>query len=237
MTTAASADAFLVIPVKPAVGAKQRLASELPSEARQLVSRALAARMIRCAVEGWDASRAVVVCDDADTAALCARRGLATLRDDGGGQSQAVRVGQRWCLERGARTLVTVAADLPLIDPADLRQLQQLALALPPNSLRVIPDRGGSGSNGLLFNPASSDPFEFGPDSLRLHRLAAERLGLTFAVLELPHLAWDVDRPEDLITTHPELDQTAHPVIAWAEEVAALRRHNSALEEQAEHGS
>ncbi|HUY23701.1 MAG TPA: hypothetical protein VMV09_00150, partial [Candidatus Saccharimonadales bacterium] len=98
MTTAASSDPFLVIPVKPAIGAKQRLASELPSEARQLVSRALAARIIRCAVEAWDASRAVVVCDDPDTAALCASRGLATVPDDGGGQSHAVRVGQRWCL-------------------------------------------------------------------------------------------------------------------------------------------
>jgi 2-phospho-L-lactate/phosphoenolpyruvate guanylyltransferase len=233
--TVASADAFLVIPVKPAIGAKQRLASKLPSEARQLVSRALAARMIRCAAEAWDPSLAVVVCDDADTAALCARRGLATLRDDGGGQSHAVRVGQTWCLERGARTLVTVAADLPLVDPADLRHLQQLAAELLPNSLTVIPDRGGSGSNGLLLNPASSDPFAFGPDSVRLHRLAAERLGLSFAVLELPHLAWDVDRPEDLVPIYPELEQTAHPVVAWAEEVAALRRHNSALEEQPNH--
>jgi len=237
VTTAASSDPFLVIPVKPAIGAKQRLASELPSEARQLVSRALAARIIRCAVEAWDASRAVVVCDDPDTAALCASRGLATVPDDGGGQSHAVRVGQRWCLDRGARTLVTVAADLPLVDRADLRQLRQLAAALPANSLRVIPDREGSGSNGLLLNPASSDPFAFGPDSLRLHRLAAERLGLSFAVLDLPHLAWDVDRPVDLVSVHPELDQTAHPVIAWAEEVAALRRHNSGLEEQPRHGS
>ncbi len=233
----ASAEVYLVIPVKPPVGAKQRLASELPSEARQLVSRALAARMIRCAAEGWDPSLAVVVCDDADTAALCARRGLATLQDDGGGQSRAVRVGQRWCLERGARTLVTIAADLPLVDPADLGQLQQLALALPPNSLRVIPDRGGSGSNGLLLNPASSDPFAFGPDSLRLHRLAAERLGLSFAVLELPHLAWDVDRPDDLVAPHREPDQTAHPVVAWAEEVVALGRDNPTLGKHRDHGS
>jgi 2-phospho-L-lactate guanylyltransferase (CobY/MobA/RfbA family) len=88
-----------------------------------------------------------------------------------------------------------------------------------------------------LLNPASSDPFAFGPDSLRLHRLAAERLGLSFAVLELTHLAWDVDRPEDLVPMHPELDHTAHPVIAWAEEVAALRRRNPALEEQPNLGS
>jgi 2-phospho-L-lactate guanylyltransferase len=239
MTTAATegAGAFLVIPVKPAIGAKQRLASQLPNEARQLVSRALVARMLRCAIEGWDPSRVVVVSDDPDTTELCARGGLATLADDGGGQSHAVRVGQKWCLERGARTLATVAADLPLAEPADLRRLQQLAAALPTNSLRVIPDRGGSGSNGLLVNPASCEPFSFGPDSLRLHREAAGRLGLSFAVLQLPHLAWDVDRPEDLVSPHPALDGAAHPIVAWAEQVAALRRHTSPREEHPDGGS
>jgi 2-phospho-L-lactate guanylyltransferase len=229
--------AFLVIPVKPAVGAKQRLASELPSEARQLVSRALAARMIRCAAEGWDPSQVVVVSDDADTVQLCTRIGLATLLDDGGGQSHAVRVGQRWCLERGARTLATVAADLPLVDSDDLRRLKQAAVALPPKSLRVIPDRAGSGSNGILVNPADADPFAFGPDSLRLHRAAAEWLGLGFGVLELPHLAWDVDRPEDLVPLQPEIAGPAHPVVAWAEEVAALRRHSSSAQERSDHDS
>jgi 2-phospho-L-lactate/phosphoenolpyruvate guanylyltransferase len=235
MTAAAGPCAFLVIPVKPAVGAKQRLASELPGEARQLVSRALAARMVRCAAEGWDPSHVVVVSDDADTLQLCARMGLAAVGDDGGGQSHAVRLGQRWCLERGAHSLATVAADLPLVEPSDLRHLQQVLVALPPKSLRVIPDRAGSGSNGILVNPAEADPFAFGPDSLRLHRLAAERLGLGFGLLELPHLAWDVDRPEDLVPTQPELARPPHPVVGWAGEVAALRRRRASRQGLPDH--
>jgi 2-phospho-L-lactate guanylyltransferase len=237
MTAAAGTSAFLVIPVKPAIGAKQRLASELPSEARQLVSRALAARMIRCAAEGWDLAQVVVVSDDPDTFQLCARIGVATLLDGGRGQSHAVRVGQKWCLERGAQTLATVAADLPLVDSADLRHLRRLAEALPPNSLRVIPDRAGSGSNGILLNPAGADPFAFGPDSLRLHRQAAKGLGLGFELLKLPHLAWDVDRPEDLVPLQADLSLPAHPVVAWAEEVAALRRHSATHQERFGHES
>jgi 2-phospho-L-lactate guanylyltransferase len=101
----------------------------------------------------------------------------------------------------------------------------------------VIPDRAGSGSNGILVNPAGADPFAFGPDSLRLHRLAAERLGLGFALLELPNLAWDVDRPEDLVPLEPELPRPAHPVVAWAEEVAALRRRSSSQPEHSDHDS
>jgi len=213
---------FLVIPVKRSIGSKQRLASELPDEVRELVSRALASRMVRCAAEGWAPSRVVVVGDDPEITELCGRLGLATLADEGGGQSAAIRTGQAWCLERGATTLATVAADLPRVEATDLRRLWELAARLPLNSLAVIPDRAGTGTNGLLLNPADRDPFLFGPDSLRQHREVAERLGLELTVLDLPQLAWDIDRPEDLVPPSVPLGEGAHPVVAWAKEVAGL---------------
>ena len=221
---------YLVIPVKRSIGSKQRLASELPDDVRQLVSRALASRMVRCAAEGWAPSRVVVVGDDVEITELCARLGLATLPDEGGGQSEAVRTGQLWCLERGATTLATLAADLPRVEAPDLRRLWEVAAQLPANSLAVIPDRAGSGTNGLLVNPADSNPFSFGSDSLRRHRENGERLGLHVSVLDLPHLAWDVDRPEDLVPPSSRLGEGAHPVVAWAKEIAALDRRPSSLE-------
>ncbi len=221
---------FLVIPVKRAAGSKQRLASELPDGVRQLVSRALASRMVRCAAEGWAPSRVVVVGDDPEITELSGRLGLATVEDDGGGQSDAVRVGQAWCLERGASTLATVAADLPRVEASDLRRLWEMAAQLAPNSLVVIPDRAGSGTNGLLLNPADQDPFSFGPDSLRRHREMAQHLGLSLSVLDLPRLAWDVDRPDDLVPPNAPLGEGAHPVLAWAQEVAALERRSPEVE-------
>ncbi|MGH7643075.1 MAG: 2-phospho-L-lactate guanylyltransferase [Candidatus Dormibacteria bacterium] len=215
-------DAFLVIPVKRSSGSKQRLASELPREVRELVSRALASRMVRCAAEGWAPSRVVVVGDDPEITELCGRLGLSTLVDEGGGQSAAVRAGQVWCLGRGAATLATVAADLPLVEAADLRRLWELGARLPAGSLALIPDRAGTGTNGLLMRPAGEELFRFGPDSLRLHREEGERLGLQVTVLDLPRLAWDVDRPEDLVPPSARLGSDAHPVVAWAKEIAGL---------------
>ncbi|HVB13658.1 MAG TPA: 2-phospho-L-lactate guanylyltransferase [Candidatus Dormibacteraeota bacterium] len=221
---------FLVIPVKRSIGSKQRLASELPDGVRQLVSRALASRMVRCAAEGWAPSRVVVVGDDPEVTELCSRLGLATLPDAGGGQSDAVRTGQTWCLDREATTLATVAADLPRVEASDLRRLWETAAQLPPNSLALIPDRSGTGTNGLVLNPADSDPFLFGPDSLRRHREIAQQLGLQLSILDLPRLAWDIDRPEDLLPPSPRLGEGAHPVVAWAKEVADLEPRTSQLE-------
>lgn len=221
---------FLVIPVKRSIGSKQRLASELPDDVRQLVSRALASRMVRCAAEGWAPPRVVVVGDDPEITELCARLGLATLVDEGGGQSAAVRIGQAWCLEHGATTLATIAADLPRVEASDLRRLWETAAKLAPKSLALIPDRSGTGTNGMLLNPADLDPFLFGADSLRRHREMAERLGLRVSVLDLPRLAWDIDRPEDLVPPSAPLGDGAHPVVAWAKEVAGQERHASELE-------
>jgi 2-phospho-L-lactate guanylyltransferase len=221
---------FLVIPVKRSIGSKQRLASELPDDVRELVSRSLASRMVRCAAEGWAPSRVVVVGDDPEITELCARLGLATLVDEGAGQSAAVRTGQAWCLERGATTMATVAADLPRVESSDLRRLWVVAARLASNSLALIPDRAGTGTNGLLLNPADLDPFSFGPDSLRRHREVAERLGLQISLLKLPQLAWDVDRPEDLVPPSAGLGEGAHPVVAWAKEIAAHEHRPSPVE-------
>jgi 2-phospho-L-lactate guanylyltransferase len=223
-STGSEARPFLVVPVKPSVGSKQRLAAQLPPDARRLVSRALASRMVRCVVEAWPDSTAVVVGDDPEISELCARMGLATLPDAGAGQSEAVRVGQAWCLQRGAGTLATVAADLPAAEPSDLARVLELARALPPRCLTLIPDRAGSGTNGLILNPADCDPFSFGPDSSRRHGEAAQRLGLEFRVVSLPNLAWDVDRLEDLVASGTAVGQAAHPVLAWAKGVADWER-------------
>lgn len=221
-----------MIPVKRSVGSKQRLSSQLPDGVRRLVSRALASRMVRCAAQGWPPSQVVVVGDEPEVTDLCHRLGLNTLGDGGGGQSDAVRTGQSWCLERGATTLATVAADLPLVETEDLARLWESAVRLPEQSLCLIPDRSGTGSNGLILRPAHLDPFLFGPDSRRRHGAAAERLGLSFSVLELPHLGWDIDRPEDLESPAGLQGSGAHPVVAWAREIAELERAELAPELQ-----
>ncbi|MGH7608443.1 MAG: 2-phospho-L-lactate guanylyltransferase [Candidatus Dormibacteria bacterium] len=212
---------FLVIPVKPFAGAKQRLAARLSGPSRRLVSRALATHVLACAAAAWPCSRLVVVGDDRDTSALCARLGVCLLPDAGAGQSAAVEVGQAWCLARGAQTLVTIPADLPWLETADVESLAAVAAEAPARSLVAFPDRAGTGTNGVVVRPADAQVFHFGPDSLARHREAASRLGLDFSVGHLDHLAWDLDRYEDL---EPSQAPAGHPLLAWARQVAELER-------------
>ena len=81
----------------------------------------------------------------------------------------------------------------------------------------IVPDRHGTGTNGLLLSPPDAFAPSFGPGSLARHEAAAAATGVAYAVDPLPSLVLDVDTPEDLEAT------TAWPGGAPATR-AALRR-------------
>jgi 2-phospho-L-lactate guanylyltransferase len=62
----------------------------------------------------------------------------------------------------------------------------------------IVPDRHGSGTNGLLLRPPDAIAPSFGPGSRERHAAAAEAAGLRWEVDPLPSLLVDVDTPEDL---------------------------------------
>ena len=61
-----------------------------------------------------------------------------------------------------------------------------------------MPDAAGRGTNAALRAPADLFPLRFGNDSFLPHLAAAKATGKPCVVLELPGIALDVDRPEDL---------------------------------------
>jgi len=206
---------FLVIPVKPAAGSKQRLALRLADQDRQLVSLSLATRVVGLAAAAWPLGQLVVVGSEPQLLEQCARLGVAVVPDLGAGQTAAVRTGVQWALERGATVVATVAADLPSASEADLRAVLAIAGGLRPGSVVLFPDRDGSGTNGLVVRPAGLQMYAFGPDSRRRHQRIARDLGLHFSLSHLPGLAWDLDRPQDLDPGDRSLS-APHPVVPWA---------------------
>lgn len=201
----------LVVPVKATLGAKQRLAALLETQERRLLALAMAGDVLRTAVAVAGSRRVVVVAGDAEVDTLATRLGVTRVLDRGAGQSFAVRTGVAWARERGFTAVATLAADCPLVTAEDVEALLAEA-ARRGRFLACATDAEGIGTNAAALRPLAHDPWRFGTDSLRRHRLAADALGLRFRTLDLPSLRIDIDRPSDLagILDQPRPTATFH---------------------------
>ncbi len=89
--------------------------------------------------------------------------------------------------------VLALAADLPLLAPADVHALLRRA---GPDRAVIAPDRLGLGTNAVAAPPGF--PFTFGAPSFARHVALARAAGLTVIPLRTPGLAVDLDGPWDM---------------------------------------
>lgn len=187
-----------VLPVKSFAGAKQRLAGELPAEARRLLAEAMVADVLGAlaAVRRLDAT--VVVTREAAAQAIAREHAVDVLDDPAeAGQSAAATRGVAWALERGAERVVLVPGDCPLLDPGELDGLLEDSERSGPG-VTIVPDRHGEGTNALVLAPPDAIVPGFGPRSRERHVVRAREAGVRCTVAQVGSLSLDVDAPEDL---------------------------------------
>ena len=110
-----------------------------------------------------------------------------------------------WVEQEGLNPAVShaaqqVAGDFPhmTIVHADLPQAQSLDGIARANAVSIVPDRHKQGTNVLSLPTGTSFEFQYGANSLYLHMNEAVRQDLDLRVLQIAHLQWDIDTPEDL---------------------------------------
>ena len=113
-----------------------------------------------------------------------------------GGLNQAVQFAATQRAEAGDGGMLIVPLDVPLVTARDVDTI--LAAAPPPRSVALVAARDGDGTNALLTKPPDLLTYQYGLGSFRAHLTTAIGRRIATAVLELPNLAMDIDRPEDL---------------------------------------
>ena len=193
---------MILIPVKNLAAAKQRLSAILSPEERFALAQAMCEDVLE-AVAQWQKRPAVavvavaVVTSDPFARELAAQFGFDVIADgENSSETNAIEMATAVCRERGAASTLVVPADIPLIESAEL---EQIAAAAPQAGAVLVPDAAGRGTNAAWRSPADLFPLRFGNDSFKPHFASAKATGLPCVVLELPGIARDVDRPEDLL--------------------------------------
>jgi 2-phospho-L-lactate guanylyltransferase len=200
-----------VLPVKRFTLAKQRLGESVDDGLRLDLARAMVSDVLRALERTGAIERTIVVTNEesiADTA-----RGLgATLISDSAesGQSAAVALGVALAVSDGIERVLCVPGDCPALDPAELEML----LAEPADraggaggQVVIVPDRHGTGTNGLLLTPPTAIDPSYGPGSCARHAELARAAGAPCRLERPSSLLLDIDTGADLAALRERLAQ------------------------------
>ena len=186
---------MILVPVKNLADAKQRLSPVLNPEERFALAQAMCEDVLQALARWQGRPPVAVVTSDSFARDLAARFNFEVVADDNSGETGAIEMATAVCRERGAKSTLVVPADIPLIDSSELQKIVDSA---PADGAVLVPDAAGRGTNAAWRSPGDLFPLRFGNDSFLPHLAAARATGLPCVVLELPGIARDVDRPEDL---------------------------------------
>jgi len=186
----------ILVPVKNLSGAKQRLAAVLDQPSRTKLAQAMLHDVLT-ALHGWTSRPQVaVVTGDPYAVTLATEYEFDIIADpDNPGETGAIEMATRVCVERGVDSTLIIPADIPLVQTWELEEIVKNA---PTAGSVLVPAADGRGTNAAFRRPADLFPLRFGNDSFKPHYAAAQATGKPCVVLNLPGIAVDVDNPEDL---------------------------------------
>jgi 2-phospho-L-lactate guanylyltransferase len=186
----------ILVPIKNTASAKQRLAAVLDQPSRTKLAQAMLNDVLATLHEWKNRPQVAVVTGDSYATTLARDYGFEVIPDlDNPGETGAIEMATRICVERGAESTLVIPADIPLIQSWELEEILKHA---PAEGTVLVPAADGRGTNAAFRRPANLFPLRFGNDSFKPHHAAAEATGKPCIILNLPGIAIDIDSPPDL---------------------------------------
>ena len=183
-----------IVPVKGLSVANGRLDGMLTAAERNRIAEALFLDLIMKLPRCRCIDDVLVVTADASIARQARWFGHMVLVEDADeGHSEAAAAGARAAMTEGAQRVAMLPVDCPMLDPEEL----DARIGRSPRTVLIIPDRHGTGTNGLVLAPPDVFLPAFGPDSCARHVSRARAAGISFALEEVESMGLDLDTAED----------------------------------------
>lgn len=188
---------WAVLPAKDLVDAKSRLADALSPAERRLLFRTMYEDVL-IALSGASALTGVaVVTRDPEASAVAQSYGARLIPErQNQGQTAAIEHAATTLKADGAKGMVTLPGDTPLVTAAEIETV--LAAHTGPTAMTIVPAHDRRGSNCIAVSPPGLIPFSFGNDSFQPHLASARKIGIEPRIIDLPGIGLDIDTPDDL---------------------------------------
>ena len=187
---------WAVVPSKQFGVAKKRLAALLSEAERVALAEVMLCDVLAALHASTEVSGIIVVSKEPAAQRLAEKYGAHFVPEAHNDLSLAVAQGGAFAATCGARAMLMVPGDVPLVTAREVDQLVRLHGS--GIGLTLVPDRERTGTNGLAVSPIDLITFSYGVDSFSIHAEAARAAGGSVQVLELDGLSLDIDTPEDV---------------------------------------
>ncbi len=214
-----------ILPVKRFAQAKRRLGESVADPLRLELARAMVGDVLTALAETAAIELTIVVTGEPSVAATARAGGAIAIEDTAqDGQSAAVQLGVRRALDAGIERVLCIPGDCPTLDPVELEALLGSPLDRRSGSdttatraggqshsldclieVVIVPDRHGTGTNGLLLTPPDAIPPSFGPGSRERHQALASEAGASHRIERPASLLLDIDTGADLAVLRDRL--------------------------------
>ncbi|MFO7540087.1 MAG: 2-phospho-L-lactate guanylyltransferase [Chloroflexota bacterium] len=185
-----------IIPVKPLLESKTRLAHLLSPAERAALMGSFLARTL-WVLQQTAVSQILVVSRDEGVLQQARAAGVETLREKRPfALNAAVTQARDTTVRQGAGSVLILPADLPFVQAADIERLLLVHSdngRLPIPLMAICGDEQQQGTNALLLSPPLPFTFHYGPHSFVRHCEEAERNGRLVRVVNSRSLQFDLD--------------------------------------------
>ena len=188
-------DNWVVIPVKGLTESKTRLSTYLHGDKRRILVEALLDDVLSSIVRSKSYGTIMVISPDENVRSRIRSQEVSFLKQTGIGLNRAVEQANRLATLGHARSLTTVLADIPLVEPGDFREI--ISLGSPGRRVTMVPSMKG-GTNVMLTSPPGAISPSYGRWSYSKHLRQAQAGGLITYSMSNGRVSFDIDTMSDL---------------------------------------
>jgi 2-phospho-L-lactate guanylyltransferase len=187
---------WAVIPVKGLTESKTRLSTSLQADKRRILVEALLEDVLSSIIRSKVYGIVSVISPDENVRSRILPQEVSFLKQTGVGLNRAIEQANRLATQRHARSLTTVLADIPLVEPRDFKELLSIGTAVP----RVVmaPSLKG-GTNVMLTSPPGTISPSYGRWSYSKHLRLAQMRGVDAYSISNSRVSFDIDTMSDLM--------------------------------------
>ena len=184
-----------LVPVKSLYEAKSRLATHLTQKQRSSLVLFMLHHIL-CTLQASNAfNRISVVSPDQQVLDKAQSWGTNIRLEEDTGHNPALTAAATRELAEGATALLTISADLPLLQVSDIHSIIEQSKYHP---VVLAPSHDHTGTNALLIRPPLALPYMFGPGSLQRYLSESHVRQLSTCLHTRIGLGLDIDTIDDL---------------------------------------